>query len=87
MLFFNVRSCVAALNLQRTQHIQSLHCRAYESLLLDERLSAPSALDNYGPCHNVIHSPVVLEEEECDEDRKEEGNGEVLIKCPHGRAI
>lgn len=57
----------------------SLTCQAYESLLLDERLSAPSALDNNGPCDDVIHSPVVLEEEECDEDGKEEGNGEVFI--------
>lgn len=65
----------------------SLPCQVQESLLPEERLSAPSALDNNGPCHNVIHSPVVLEEEESDEDGKEEGNGEVLIKCPHCRAV
>lgn len=44
-----------------------------------ERLCPPSPLDNNGPCHNVVHSPVVLEEEESDEDGKEEGDGEVLI--------
>lgn len=63
--------------------MEKIRCQEYESLLLDEGLSAPPALDDYGPCHNVIHSPVVLEEEERDEDGKEEGNGEVLIKCPH----
>lgn len=53
---------------------------------MEERLSATSSLDNNGPCHNVIHSPVVLEEEESDEDGKEEGNGEVLVQRPHCRA-
>ena len=61
-------------------------CRVYQSLLPEERLSAPSALDHNGPRHDVIHSPVVLEEEEGDEDGKEEGDGEVLVKCPHCRA-
>lgn len=54
---------------------------------LEERLSGPSALYDNSPCHNVIHSPVVLEEEESDEDGKEECDGEVLIKCPHCRAV
>lgn len=59
-----------------------------ESLLPEERRpSAPSPLHNDGPCHNVIHSPVVLEEEERDEDGKEESNGEVLIKGPHSRTV
>lgn len=58
-----------------------------ESLLLEEMLSGPSSLDNYGPRHNVIHSPVVLEKEDSDEDGKEEGNGEVLIQRPHCRAV
>lgn len=78
-------------NLQDTQHAQAcstqpLSRQAYDSLQLHERLSAPSALDYNGPCHNVVHSPVVLEEEEGDEDGKEEGDGEVLIQCPHCRA-
>lgn len=47
------------------------------------RLSVPSALDHNGPRHNVIHSPVVLEEEESDEDGEEERNGEVLIERSH----
>lgn len=50
-------------------------------------LSASSALNNYGPRHNVVHSPVVLEEEEGDKDREEEGNGEVLVQRPHSRAV
>ena len=62
-------------------------CQVKESLLLEMRLSAPSSLDNNGPCHNVIHSPVMLEEEESNEDRKEEGNGEVLIQRTHRRAV
>lgn len=46
-------------------------------------LSVPPALDHNGPRHNVVHSPVVLEEEERDEDGKEESDGEVLIEGPH----
>lgn len=46
-------------------------------------LSVPSALDHNGPRHNVIHSPVVLEEEEGDEDGEEESNGEVLVERSH----
>lgn len=47
-------------------------------------LSGPSALHNYGPRHHVVHGSVVLEEEEADEEREEEGNGEVLVQGPHG---
>lgn len=47
------------------------------------RLSVPSALDHNGPRHNIVHSPVVLEEEESDEDGEEESNGEVLIERSH----
>lgn len=50
-------------------------------------LSPTSALNYYGPCDNVIHRPVVLEEEERDEDGKEESNGEVLVQRPHGGAV
>lgn len=47
------------------------------------RLSVPSALDHNGPRHNIVHSPVVLEEEESDEDGEEERNGEVLVERSH----
>lgn len=47
------------------------------------RLSVPSALDHDGPRHNIVHSPVVLEEEESDEDGEEEGDGEVLVERSH----
>lgn len=92
IVFFNATSYVTDLNCQHTRLTRacstlSLPCQVYKSLLLEERLSDPSALDNNGPCHNVIYSPVVLEEEESDEDGKEESNGEVLIKCPHCRAV
>lgn len=50
----------------------------------DPGLSVPPVLDHNGPRHNVVHSPVVLEEEERDEDGKEERDGEVLIERPHG---
>lgn len=66
---------------------RSLITDVSESLLLEEMLSVPSSLDNYGPRHNVIHSPVVLEKEDSDEDGKQEGNGEVLIQRPHRRAV
>lgn len=49
----------------------------------DPGLSVPPVLDHNGPRHNVVHSPVVLEEEERDEDGKEERDGEVLIERPH----
>lgn len=52
-----------------------------------EQLSAIPALDHNGPRHDVVHSPVVLEEQEGDEDREEEGDGEVLVECPHCRAV
>lgn len=48
-----------------------------------QRLSVPPALDHNGPRHNIVHSPVVLEEEEGDEDGEEESDGEVLIECSH----
>lgn len=48
-------------------------------------LSGSSALDNNGAGHDVVHSPVVLEEEQRDEDGKEEGDGEVLVERPHRR--
>lgn len=58
-------------------HVSVLGCPACQ------RLSVPSALDHNGPRHNIVHSPVVLEEEESDEDGEEESNGEVLVECSH----
>lgn len=49
--------------------------------------SDPPTPDHDGSCDNIIHSPVVLEEEQCDEDRKEEGNGKVLVQGPDGGAV
>lgn len=46
----------------------------------------PSALDHYGAGHNVVNCPVVLEEEERDEDRKEKSDGEVLVQRSHSGA-
>lgn len=46
-------------------------------------LSGPPALDDDGAGHDVVHSPVVLEEEEGDEDGEEEGDGEVLVEGAH----
>lgn len=85
-------SDVAGLNLRHLAHVGLqrfviIPCQVYESLLPEERLSAPSALHNNGPCHDVVHSPVVLEEEQGDEDGKEEGDGEVLVECSHCRAV
>lgn len=48
----------------------------------DPGLSVPPVLDHNGPRHNVVHSPVVLEEEERDEDGEEESDGEVLVERP-----
>lgn len=39
----------------------------------------PPSLDHDGTGNNVINGPVVLEEEQCDERREEEGDGEVLV--------
>lgn len=49
----------------------------------DPGLPVPPALDHNGPRHHVVHGPVVLEEEERDEDGKEESDGEVLIERPN----
>lgn len=46
-------------------------------------LSGPSALHHDGTSYHVIDSPVVLEEEEDNEDGEQEGNGEVLVQRPH----
>lgn len=73
-MFHSVQSC-----------LNNLH--KFLSLLLEERLSASSTLDHDGACYNVIHSPVVLEEEESDEDREKESNGEVLVQRPHSRTV
>lgn len=54
-----------------------------ESVRQGEKLSPSSALDHYGPGHDVVNSPVVLEEEECDENGKEKSDGEVLVQRPH----
>lgn len=58
-----------------------------DHLLLAEGLSGSSALHNNCAGHNVVHSPVVLEEEQCDEDGEEEGDGEVLVERPHCRPV
>lgn len=54
---------------------------------MDDRLSVITSLDHNSPCHNVIHCPVVLEEEKRDEDRKEEGDGEVLVQRSHHGSV
>lgn len=46
---------------------------------VDDKSSKPVSLDHNGPSHNVIYSPVVLEEKKCDEGWKEECDGEVLV--------
>lgn len=51
------------------------------------RSSGPPTPDHNGSCDNVVHSPVVLEEEQCDEDWKEERNGKVLVQGPYGGAV
>ena len=50
------------------------------------RSSRPRALDDYGASHHVIHSPIVLEEKQCDEGWEEEGDGEVLVQGSDSRA-
>lgn len=42
--------------------------------------SDPGALHHDGPRHHIIHSPIVLEEQQCDEGREEEGDGKVLVQ-------
>ena len=44
------------------------------------RSSGPGAFHYDGARHHVVHSPVVLEEEEGDERREEEGDGEILVQ-------
>lgn len=41
-------------------------------------------LDHYCPCHNIIHSSVVLEEEQCDKCREKKRNGEVFVQGSDG---
>ena len=57
-------------------------CRNESSALL----SGSPALDNNCSGHNIVHSPVVLEEEQGDEDGEEEGDGEVLVQGSYSRA-
>lgn len=42
--------------------------------------SDPGALHHDGPRHHIIHSPIVLEEQKCDEGREKEGDGKVLVQ-------
>lgn len=46
--------------------------------------SGSGTLDHNGAGHHVIDSPVVLEEQERDERREEEGDGEVLVQGSDG---
>lgn len=37
------------------------------------------SLDHYSPCHNIIHSSVVLVEEQRDKRREKKRNGEIFV--------
>ncbi len=51
-----------------------------DSLLGFSASSDPGALDDNCTSYHIIHSPVVLKEQKCDEGREKEGNREVLIQ-------
>lgn len=53
---------------------------AQNSLQAASASSDPGTLDNNGPSHHIIYSPVVLEEQKCDEGWEKEGNGKVLVQ-------
>lgn len=50
------------------------------SLQATSASSDPGTLDNNGPSHHIIYSPVVLEEQKCDERWEKEGDGKVLVQ-------
>lgn len=56
-----------------------LHYKVGLIMTLMSKSSKPVSLDHNGAGHNVIHSPVVLKEKKCDECRKKESDGEVLV--------
>ena len=46
--------------------------------------SGPGAFHNYCTSDHIIHSPVVLKEQKCDEGREKEGNRKVLVQGSDG---
>lgn len=61
-------------------HYSACPALVWDSLLGSSASSDPGALDNNCTSYHIIHSPVVLEEQKCDEGREKEGNRKVLVQ-------
>lgn len=62
-------------------------CSKLLNFPLESASSGPRAFDNNCTSYHIIHSPVVLEEQKCDEGREKEGNWKVFVQGSDSRSV
>lgn len=70
-------------NLKNVYHTALFCCRT----LCFSASSNPGALNNNGTSYHIVHCPVVLKKQKCDEGWEKEGNWKVLVQGSNGWSV